>query len=80
MSRPTIARVVEIKRNIDLVYVILSNGKFAFRSKADLTQEQIDTHWAERAAEGGSQIEDPVLKNKAVTAAEYKPVHGGYPE
>ncbi len=46
MPRPTIVRVVEIKRQIDLVAVILSDGKFAFRSKADLTQEQKDEYYS----------------------------------
>lgn len=45
--KPTIERVVEIKRQIDLVYVILSNGKFAFRSKGDLTPEQTRAYYEE---------------------------------
>ena len=51
MSRPTIQRVVEIKRQIDLVFVILSNGAYAFRSKSDLTQEQTDAYYREIAGD-----------------------------
>jgi len=47
MPRPWIVRVVEIKRQIDLVYVILSNGKYAFRSKSDLTPEQTAGYYDE---------------------------------
>ena len=51
MSHPTIKRVVEIKRQIDLVYVIMSDGTFRFRSKADIPQYLKDQYYSEVAEE-----------------------------
>jgi uncharacterized protein (DUF3820 family) len=59
MPHPTIVRIGQIKGNIDLAHVVMSDGSYRFRSKADLPEDLVVAYYKELEGEvKDMQIED----------------------
>ena len=59
MSKPTIARIGQIKTNVNLAHVVMSDGTFRFVSKNLLPRQMVLKYYAEVAKEvRNPQIED----------------------